>query len=363
MEFYVTIFIFFVFFSFIEIFTKQKYIAKYLFVFSCLFLFVLSFIRWETGTDWNNYQMYFHYVLRTPYEDDIFESGFRAINYLVRDFTEEYTVLLFVSGIVLFVFHSMAIKELSLYPMLSLTFLYSINFANILFVRQSITVAILFYSIKLIIDNKFWKFLFLVLLSTTIHRSAILFIFAWWIFKSKISFKKMLIILASSIVLSYVLKYLLESLLGSFGGTVIQNKLETYLSDSYNESVNEHVNFTFILIKGIANKLLVLLGAMYIYKKLKDEDKVFRGLINIYWFASFVYFITISISIALARFAFAFDIVQIILIAYIISYFGNIRSKGIIFVIFLVYATLRLFTLLNSPFQEEFVPYKHIPIF
>ncbi|MDO4230381.1 MAG: EpsG family protein, partial [Capnocytophaga sp.] len=360
---YVTIFIFFVFFSFIEIFTKQKNIAKYLFIFSCLLLFILSFIRWKTGTDWDNYQTYFEGILYKPYANDSFEPGFRAINYIARSISKEYTISLFFSGIILFTFQSLGIVKFSIYPMTSLTFLYASQLANILFVRQWIAVAILFYSIKFIRDNKFWQFLLLVLLATTIHRSAIVFVLAWWIYQNWISFKKMLIVLASSIVFSYLLHYLLQSLLGSFGGAVIQHKLEKYLSDSYNEELNEQMNFTLILIKGIANKLVVLLGSMYIYGKLKEEDKFFRGLINIYWLGCVIYFVTISISLALVRFSFAFDIVQIILITYILSHFSNIRNRGIIFAVLLAYAALRLFTFLNSPYQDEFVPYKHITIF
>lgn len=363
MALYITIFIFFVFFSFIEIFTKQKDIAKYLFALSCLFLFTLSFIRWETGTDWYNYQTYFEGVLHKPYENDGFEPGFRAINYLTRSITKEYTLLLCFSGIILFSFQTLGILKFSIYPMTSLTFLYAIQLGNILFVRQWIAIAILFYSIKFIRDNKFWQFLLLVLFATSIHRSAIIFTFAWWIFKKEISFNKMLIILASSIFFSYLAHYLLTSLLGSFGGAVIQHKLETYLSDSYNESLNEQMDFTLVLVKGIANKLLILLGSMYIYKKLKDGDQVFRGLINIYWFGCLIYFVTISISLALVRFSYIFDIVQIILITYILSHFNNIRNRAIIFIVFLAYATLRLFTFLNSPYQEEFVPYRYISIF
>ncbi|MFK8302433.1 EpsG family protein [Capnocytophaga stomatis] len=363
MLFYFSILILFAFFSFVELFTKQRSISGYLYFLSCTFLFLLSFLRWETGTDWKNYQIYFETILNRSFENDSFEVGFRIMNYLVRFFSDNYTFLLLFSGAILFIFQTKAILNLSLYPMTSLTFLYGIQLGNILFVRQWIAIAILFYSIKFIRNNRFLGFLSLVLIATTIHRSAILFVFAWWLFRSNISFKRMLIILSLSLVFSYLTHHLLSSFLGSLGGAVIQHKLDTYLSDSYNEGLNKEINFTFILIKGVANKLLVLLGAMYIYWKFKDKDRFFRGLINIYWFGCLIYFIMISISLALVRFSYAFDIMQIILITYIFFHFKRIKNRGIVFVIFLGYVSLRLLTFLNSAYQEEIVPYKYISIF
>ena len=322
MAFYVTIFIVLLFFSFVEVFTKKNLFVKILYWSTCLFLFMLSFLRWETGTDWVNYYNYFQRVLYHPYEYDEFEVGFRVLNYAVRSFTNEYTVLLFFSGLMLFFFQSKAIKELSPFPLLSLTCLFASQAANILFVRQWMAIAILFYSIVYIKRRKFLPFLLLVLLAITIHRSAGIFIFAYWIFKAKISVKWMMIWLVSTVVFSLFIQNLLNSLLGNLGNLVIEDKLNTYLSESYNSGLN-------------------------------------KEFINIYWLGTMLYFVMLPISLALVRFSYPFDIVQIILIAHISNSFGK-ESRIIVFFIFSVYLFLRLFQFLKSAYSDEIIPYKFV---
>ena len=362
MAFYVTIFIVLLLFSFVEVFTKRNLFVKILYWSACLFLFMLSFLRWETGTDWVNYYNYFQRVLYRPYEYDEFEVGFRVLNYVVRSFTNEYTVLLIFLGLILFFFQSKAIKELSPFPLLSLTCLFASQAANILFVRQWVAVAILFYSIVYIKKSKFLPFLLFVLLATTIHRSAGIFIFAYWIFKAKISVKWMIILISFSILFSFIVQELLNSLLGSFGGAVIQAKLNMYLNETYNAEVNEQHNFFLTLIRGVGNKLFILIFCICLFRK-RMEDEEIRGVLNIYWVGVLLYFITIPISFALVRFSFAFDIVYIILVAHIIKVFKKPSNKGVVFSILLIYIILRLFQFLNSTYSEEFIPYKTIDLF
>lgn len=362
MAFYITIFIILVLFSFIEVFTKRGLFIKILYWSVCLFLFTLSFLRWETGTDWHNYYEYFQRVLYRPYEMDEFEVGFRVLNYTIRSFTEEYTIQLFFSGLILFLFQSTAIKKLSPFPLLSLTCLFASQVANILFVRQWIAVAILFYSIIYIKKRKFIPFLLLVILATTIHRSSIIFIFSWWIFKAKISIKWMIIWLSLSVLFSFVVQQLLNSLLGTFGGVFIQAKLNMYLSESYNSEMNEQHNFLFILLKGVANKLFVFIISIIILRKEKKEDAL-KGIINIYWAGALLYFIAIPISVSLVRISFAFDIVYIVLVAYIVKSFKKKANRVFIFAVFLLYLSLRLFQFLNSTYSETFIPYKIVDIF
>lgn len=343
-----------------ELIIKDKLLPLFFFIGSSIFLYTLSFLRWEVGTDWQNYQIYFETLLNRHSENDSFELGFRWINYLARILSDNYTVSLFFSGTILFLFQSLAIFRLSPFPMTSLTFLYSVQLANILFVRQWIAIAILFYSVRYIQKNKFFRFALLVILATMLHRTALIFIVAWWIYHKDISLKTMWIFLISSILLSYVVKNFLNSLLGSFGGAVIQHKLEKYLSESYNEGINEQLNYTLILVKGVANKLLVFVLSAYVYSKAKYKQPFFKGLLNIYWFGCVIYFVMLPISLALVRFSFAFDIIQVVLMSYVFYSFKDIWNRIILFTIFIVYLGLRLFTFLNSAYHEELVPYKSI---
>ena len=361
MEFYISIFIILSFFSFLEIFTKRNNSINFLYWGVCMYLFILSFLRWETGTDWYNYYNYFKNIFLLSYELDIFESGFRILNYTIRSFTDEYTIMLFVLGFILFSFQSLAIKELSLYPILSLTFLYASQLANILFVRQWIAVAILFYSIIFIKKNKFLHFLFLVLIAASIHRVSFVFITSWWIFKMNISIKRIILFLCLSIIFSYLVEHFLNSILGGIEKRVFKERFNLYIDSSSNSEYKENTNFTLVLIKGLINRLSILFVSFYIYTKTKDST--LRGYINLYWVGSVLFFSLISISPALARIAYYFDFIQIILISYIIFSFHTLTNKIIAFSILGIYMLFRITQFLNGIYSEEIIPYKFTNIF
>lgn len=363
MSFYITIFTIFFLLSLIEALNKKSYFVKVTYVGICLFLFILSFLRWETGTDWINYYNYFKYIFDLPYELDIFEIGFRTLNYSIRYLTDEYSVMLFTLGGILFFFQSLAIKKLSPFPILSLTFLYASQLGNILFVRQWIAIAILFYSITYIQKNKFIPFIALVLIASSIHRSALIFIISWWIFKINISTKKILLSLCLTIFLSYIIESFLFSFLGSIGMRVIQARLSIYMDDSYNSGLKENINFTLVLIKGFINRAFILFISLYIYIK-NSENKILRGYINLYWLGCILFFSLISISPALARLAYYFDFIQVILISYIMLFsFRTITNRIIALIILGIYMLFRLNQFLNGPYSEELIPYKFVNFF
>lgn len=361
MEFYISIFIVLLIFSFIEVFTKKNSSTSFLYWSSCFFLFILSFLRWETGTDWNSYHNYFNHIFELPYNLDILESGFRVLNYTVRSFTDEYTIMLFILGAILFSFQSLAIKRLSFFPILSLTFLYASQLANILFVRQWIAVGILFYSIVFIKKNKFIPFLLLVLIASSIHRVSLIFIIVWWVFKMNISTRKIILFLCLSVIFSYFMESLLSSMLGGIENRVFKERLDVYLDSSYNSEEKNRTNFTLVLIKGFINRLSILFISLYIYAKTKDN--ILRGYINIYWIGCILFFSLISISPALARIAYYFDFVQIILISYIVFSFRTLPNKIIAFCLLGIYMLFRLNQFLINTYNEEIVPYKFVNLF
>ena len=90
--------IFSIIFSFvlIEQFTKKKEIKNGFFVITITMLWLFVSLRWETGSDWIAYKRYFDSLNNI----DAFELGYVIINYLVREVTENYTVLLLICNFI-----------------------------------------------------------------------------------------------------------------------------------------------------------------------------------------------------------------------------------------------------------------------
>ncbi len=355
MEFYFFIFTVLAILSFLEIHGMKAKVSKANFIFVSFLFFLLSFLRWETGTDWINYTNLFNRSYYWFLETE-FEWGYSRLNEFVKIYFDSFTVLLFIMGSILFFFQNKAILRFSPYPLISLFFLWSISFANTLFIRQSVSTMILFYSIRYIQEKKLSKFLLMILLATLFHRSSLIFIIAWWIYHIKIKPLYMLIFILVSVSTSVLVASLFESLTVYLGGD-IADKITIYLEDE-GSTQGVKTSLIEIIIKGFANKILIFLIGLHLIIKNKDDIYI-RGYFNIYWVGMFIYFSTITISIAFIRLSFAFDMVQILILPFYFKSIKNFHFKNIVFFVFILYLSLRLYTAVDG-YYELYVPFKTI---
>jgi len=342
--------------SVIEIFGLKR--NESLFIFLCIsfVFFALSFLRWETGTDWDAYYSFFENSYDIANTD--FEWGFSMLNHIINQWFGNYTVLLFVSGGILYFFLIKGIYRLSVFPIMSLFFLWSISFGFTLFVRQTIAISILLYSLRYIIDRDFVRFLICLLLAMMFHTTSIIFILAWWLYKLNIKTGWMIFIVLLSMALTPIFKTIFESSLGMLGG-MVQKKLDGYLSGGSDDMAGLEVSLTEIMIKGALSKGLLLTVLLFFRKKISAKIEYFDGLLNIYWFGIIIYFSLIGISVVLVRFSYAFDLVQIILVPMIFKFIDNKYIRFISVFIFCLYLATRLYSAVNA-YYDFYVPYKTV---
>ena len=344
-------------FSGFEIYGLRQLENKFFFVFLSLFLFLLSFIRWKTGTDWEAYNVFFESSIEWNLESE-FEWGFARINEFAKIIFDNYTILLFLSAIILFAFQSSAILKFSPYPVTSLLFLWSTSFGNIFFVRQSIATVILFFSIRYIQERKLLKFLSMLSLAMLFHRTSLIFIIAWWVYPLKIR----PIIMISSIALSLMLTVFLSNLmlsLGSVFGGMAQSKIQFYIENG-EDAFGVEIPMAQIIFKGFVNKIFIFILSLYFLFLLEKRGVEFRGYLNLYWVGILIYFSTISISVALVRLSFAYDMASIVIVPVVLN---NIRKKDLrffLFSIFIVYFLMRLYVTINGVSYDSYVPFKTI---
>jgi len=65
--------------AFVESFGLNKRVAKSIFIFYSIVFFALSFLRWETGTDWDSYYEYFNSI-NNWFENTEFEPAYALVN-------------------------------------------------------------------------------------------------------------------------------------------------------------------------------------------------------------------------------------------------------------------------------------------
>lgn len=174
-------------------------------------LFVISALRYGIGTDYFfTYQPVF-YRIRNGYAlDHVMEPGYLFINKIVATFSDDVTWVIAIFSFFFLFFIAKAIMEQSDNPTISLlllvgTGLYSFSMNGM---RQALVVAIWFYAIRYIKEQKFVPYLIWMLISCLFHMSGLLLIPLYYVFtKVKIRPRIVLMSVFSAAVFTKLFKY------------------------------------------------------------------------------------------------------------------------------------------------------------
>lgn len=361
MFFYITILFLLLVGSTFEIASNNKKFSLITFSFFILTFYFLSFIRWETGTDWDTYYKMYTWI-KEPWEN-IFhtgmEPGFAFINNLGKFLFNNYTGVLFLFSTIIYIYLARSYLALSQYPLTSLFIAFCVlSFAHILYVRQNVALVLLCWSVFYIKNRQFKLFLFCVFIASLFHRTAWIFLLAYPIFYKKYSFKFYLITIIASLTIGTIIGKMILGYIGSLGLGIISEKITGYIELGAEDN-STTLSTTSILIKGFINRGVILTLIFYCKYKLKYNSTFFNGLVNIYILGTILYFITLPLSISLARIAVYMDSIQAILIPYIIYNQRHLHNRILFFTIIALYYSARFYTSFIS-FEYEYVPFKTI---
>lgn len=352
MIFYNFIFIL-VLFSFI--FSKKQN-EKILYFFIAFLFFILSFIRWEVGTDWN---MYFNtfYVGSIEKMYSVKEIGFRVLNYIVYKIFPSYTLMLFFLAVILFIFKYTTLYKLSYVPLLSLLMAFCLEKGDIFFVRQSIAIAITFYSTKYIIKKEKLKFILCIVLASFIHKSSFIFIFAYFVFnKFNLRRRHYCLLIIFSFVLYIYGREILSFFIINLPDNPYKQKLLYYFSNDATGGYKSYMSKELIFLSSLINRLFLISVFFIFWKKI---DIYMKKLFSIY-FISFLGFVCVfRISQDISRLTLPYEVFQLVIFP---SIYKNIKSKEtkIIFILIaILYLYLKLLSGLSS-WPEAFIPYNTI---
>lgn len=346
--------------SFLEVFdSKRKKAARIIYYYTLSILFLLSFLRWERGTDWSGYYDYFSNIYDLDFSNN-FENGFILLNYCIHSLFNNYTILLFVLAAIQYFYLSKAIGYLSIYPVMSLLCYLSVTKGGIFFVRQYIALAILMYSIKYVIEKKIYKFIFAVIIACMIHRTALLFLPVYFFFYRNIKIRYYIIVLLIIIPVAVYLSRVFDSISTGIVNSIIENKINNYINKSASgETYGIELSKSTILIRGVVKRgFIILLYFLFMRKELATNGTA-RGLFNIYFFGTCLYILLTPLSEQLSRVCLYFDITDIFLFPLLI-YKQNIKwNKLLFFTLVIVFSSIRLHSSIELR-KELFIPYKSI---
>ena len=360
MFFYIIIFLFLFILSILD--TSPRFslkVRRNLYLFCGLFFFFLSFIRWETGTDWRSFFSYFRDNERIEdFQFYSFETFFVYVNYFVKVFSGSYTTLLFFFAIIIFPLKYVTIWKLSTFPFLSLLLYLLLYRCDIFFVRETIALAIAMYSIRFINQNKRFYFLLSILVAMQFHSSIVVFIFAYYIYHLKLT-KYRVCIIVVGLIFSVTTSTVLMSFLGNNIGGVIGWKINAYIDSGSSETFGTGLSIGETIFRGTLNRAFFIIVFLYTSYKYKT-NQVVVGLVKIYM-ANFVLFlITCPISVALSRIVNSYEQVSIILISYFLMSIGKRNRKLVVFLLGMYFFVRFYMSTLTGGYSDLFIPYKSI---
>ncbi len=336
-----------------------KLLSKYsvfLLILSCL---CLGSLRWECGTDWEPYYRFFMSSAKlSELRAWKFDYAYTLLVWLVRQITDNYTFFLVVLSIACIIPKVNAITNLSLLPGVSLFLYFCFNFFDIFAVRQTLSITCIVFALKFLVENKKVHYYLLVILAILFHKSALLFLFVYPIYKHTFSKRQLILLLLISLIIGLFGHHFFSALI------TICNKLGSlfpYLS------VLERVNGYFLIdeevsvraiILGIVKRCVILPLFLFCCNSY-EKDKKFLGFRNLYIVGCLIYLIFIRYFRVFQRLSTPFSFFEIFLIPYSIK--NNMNKKNYIFVLLFLclYGGSKLWYGI-SIYYDLYCPYKWV---
>ncbi|WP_164123650.1 EpsG family protein [Sphingobacterium sp. xlx-130] len=342
--------------SFYDIKANSREKVNAIFFLCSLVLFFMSWLRWERGTDWNNYLLFFNYV--NAAKETGLEWGFIKLTELSKLIHDDYTLFMLLQAIIIYWCMTNSLRKYSNYPLISLLLWFSFSFAGLFFVRQTIAIALVFYSFRYLMERRIFFFCVFVILASLFHRSALIILPFYYISTLELSRKQLLIILILSFGASSLAKGLFSTL-SFIGNAAISSRLDDYLDQSQLSSFGSKFSPFETMVRGsIYRVFYLLIFIAYFYQDIL-KNRVLLILFNLYFWGAVIFILLVPISTAMIRLSSYFDIAHIILVPLLMAQFkGN--KKGELILIFLVLISFVRFIGVVTGYEELYIPYKWI---
>lgn len=226
----------------------------------------ISGIRWATGTDWAPYYIFF--TTNETLSDFLnyfqFEVGFKLLVWFFSYLHVPYSGWLFA-----LTFLVLWIKFLPIinrpYVLICFLVLFGVSMADIFPVRQSLSISIVIYSVRYLVDRRFLVFSIIVLAASSIHITALAFFLAPLVLYLPYSFLLILALFAF-IVLYFFFFHIVFAFF-----SIINIENLAYLAAAYSQEIKGRVSFL-----SISYKIVFLLFAYKAFPIIKAEFNKFE---------------------------------------------------------------------------------------
>lgn len=170
-----------------------------------LFLFIPMFLisglrASHVGTDTSNYMHGFNLISSVPFEyifDVVrWEKGYVVLNKMASILSTNSQIIIIITSFCSLFFIFKGIYESSSIRLFSVFLYFTLFYYFISFnaIRQFIAISLVLYGYKFVVEKKFFKYIFIILISSLFHKISILFIPMYYLYGIKLNSKKLIMI-------------------------------------------------------------------------------------------------------------------------------------------------------------------------
>ncbi|RXW93677.1 hypothetical protein CYQ60_03955 [Enterococcus faecium] len=305
----------------------KKNISKLILVFSILIPSLLATFR-MVGTDTPVYYSIFNSLNGKSLSDIFFTEGFKeagnSLFIYIGNLVDSFNVYLFLYSFFTLLFIGLALKSLIREDLMGISFfLYLCIFypASLNIMRQSLAVAIVFFSYKFILSKSFFRFFLWVIIAMQFHVSSIVVLPIYWLINKEKKVNWSVFLTVFMIIIVSIMNF---QQIFYWISLIFNNERYIYYAD-YTESTNNRLFFL---------NLIIFVFLIIIYKITEKKDNN-----DNYYFVLLLVGLTLGVigfvSPFVKRISTFFDIAQILLIPKTTILLGSKNNKY--FILFLVY--------------------------
>jgi len=368
---YLILFIIFYLLSFPTFLNFNAKSRNIIFFISIIILFLFAGLRYETGGDWVMYTHVFNLIepinkILLGHEDhflDInYEFLYKLLNSIVKLFSSDFQIFLLVVQLILSVLLYKSLKEYSTLPIIAVIVYYSrcMFIFDFVVIRQAIAILIVFYSLKYLESKDIYIYIFLVILASFFHFSAIIMLLVSPFLKRTYSNRLLIIyFMVANAFVFFKIRWVLgltKLLINMNINSLITHKLIKYTADelfSYPSSFSMAV---------IAN--LIIFIVVIIYREKFNKFKYFNLFLNLFLGYIFFYYFFFELSMLSKRLNYYFFISIVVLLPMLIDVFELKMNKFIAYNILCIYLLMGSFnTFMERPSSIAYNPYQNYLVY
>ena len=339
--------------SYFEKKTTKRVITLILLI-NCLFLLIISGLRFETGTDYLNYKKIFNEINSNLHRERLFV----LINLEIKSIWNNFNFYLFIMAFISLTLKFISIKRYAVYPLTAFYIYFCTYFLrwDMGSIRVAIASGVLFLSLPYIKNRKFINFLFLVIIAFLFHRSAVIFLPMYFIANKEYSNKTILFLFVLVITFSYfggIYGILIKVLEILPKGNFVYNKLYSYIFIQQTLASNL---LTFSSLK----KLVIIILSLMLRNRLREKYEYYNICLNLVLIGYLCYFLFItSLSTLALRIPSLFVGFEVFLFSSYLCY-ENSKFNKVMLYLLIITLSLSSYLMHLIKWKEYFIPYQII---